>query len=165
MPTTVLQGSYHVAGGLSSDTFTPPAGSITNAAIPANAGITGDKTIRRVSANYSQAIGSVTAADGRVVHVAKAAGTILDFRAGSISLCTVDAVIHVDLKKNGTTVLTATIDLTSANTAYVAASATLAATPTYVAGDVFTVVVTVAAGAGALGNGVFAEARFDEAPQ
>jgi hypothetical protein len=84
------------------------------------------------------------------------------FKAGSVTACVGAATITVDLKKNGVSVLTATIVLDNANTARVVEAATITTTAA-VAGDVFEVSVAVAAGGGTIGSGVFAYAEFYEA--
>jgi hypothetical protein len=90
-----------------------------------------------------------------------ASATINSFKAGSVTACVGAATITVDLKKNGTSVLSAPITLNSSSTAYVVQSGTVTTT-SLVAGDVLEVVVTATAGGGTLGNGVFAVAQVDE---
>jgi hypothetical protein len=90
------------------------------------------------------------------IHVALGAtGTVLAFKTGLIEPCTGDATITVDLKKNGISILTAEVELTSAHAAYEVVAAALSS-PTLVSGDVLTAVVAVAPGTGALGTGLFA---------
>jgi hypothetical protein len=70
--------------------------------------------------------------------------------------------VTVDLRKNGTTVLSAVITLNNANTARVAVAGALSVT-TLVAGDVLEV-VTATAGGGTLATGVFAIVTVNEMP-
>ncbi len=131
-------------------------GSVKNTEVAAAAGISGDKLEHQHRANYAQPSGSVAAAETKVVHTVKGvAGTLKTFKAGSVTVCTVDAAITVDLHKNGSTVLAAPIVLDIANSARVVEAGTISGAAV-VAGDVLEVVVTVAAGAGVLGNGPFA---------
>ena len=94
--------------------------------------------------------------------MAKSAGVVDSFRAGSIAAAVGDSTVSVELKKNGTSVLAAAIALDNANTAYVPEAGSVN-TPAYVAGDVFTVQVSISAGTGTLPQGVFASAVFQEA--
>lgn len=70
----------------------------------------------------------------------------------------------VDLKKNGTSVLTSTVTIDHTVAAYTQVAASIA-TNTYVAGDVFEVVVTATAGGGTLPQGLFVALITREAAQ
>jgi len=97
-------------------------------------------------------------------HVFRASGTILSIAAGSIVANVGDSEVTFDLKKNGTTVLTGVITLTSTHTAYEIVAGVLSATSAD-AGDVLTLVVTATDGVGsghALATGCFAELRVNE---
>ena len=112
---------------------------------------------------YSQDAACPGAHDANVVlHVVcGTAGTVQSFMAGSISASTGNSTIAVDLKLNGTSMLSAVISLTSTEVAYEVKAGTLSTT-TVAAEDVLTVVVTVTEGTGTLGAGVFAVAVIDE---
>jgi len=112
---------------------------------------------------YSQDAACPGAHDANVVlHVGcGTAGTLKSFSAGIISPSTGNSTISVDLKKNGTTMLSAALSLTSTEIAYELKHAVLTVT-TIAAEDVLTVVVTVSEGTGTLGTGVFAVAVLDE---
>ena len=72
--------------------------------------------------------------------VVGATGTLRYFAAGNVSPLTGAATIAVDLKKNGTTVLTGTITLDSGDAAYAVVEGTLDGDEDdLVAGDVLTV--------------------------
>lgn len=90
---------------------------------------------------------------------------VTSFYAGLLVKCTGDSTVTIDLKKNGTSILTTPLVLTSSGTNEIAVQATLATapTPSLVTDDGLTIVVTVSAGTGTLGTGLFAEARIDEA--
>jgi hypothetical protein len=156
-----IVGDLHVAGNLTADSLAVPNSSVTNEKVAAGAGIDASKLDHQNIVVFAQA-NTTAAAETRAVYVAHAAGTIEEFEAGSIAACTGNATITVDLKKNGTTVLSAVITLDSGNTAYVVEAGTVSSAA-YVAGDVLTVVVAVNAGTGALGTGVFARAMLREA--
>ena len=75
------------------------------------------------------------------------------------------ATVTVDLKKNGTTVLTGVITLDNGNTAYIPEAGSLG-TATYGNDDVLTLVIVAAASGGTLptGLGVTVILREDAAP-
>jgi hypothetical protein len=112
---------------------------------------------------YSQDAACPGAHDAtEVLHVGcGTAGTVKSFSAGIVSPSTGNSTIAVDLKLNGTTMLSAAISLTSTETAYELVHGVLSTT-TIAAEDVLTVVVTVTEGSGTLGTGVFAVAVIDE---
>lgn len=113
---------------------------------------------------YSQPNTAATT-ETKVVHVCQGtSGTVRKFSAGSIVVALTTATVTVDLRKNGTTILTAPITLNNANTARVAVNATLASAgaAALVAGDVLEVVITATASGGTLPTGVFTALRVDE---
>ena len=148
------KGTFHTA------TMEYPDNSIVNADVNSAAAIDASKLEHIFDANYS--LSGTAASVTHVLYEARAAGTILSFRAGSVAIAVGAATVTADLKKNGTTCLSAVITLDSANTAYIAEAATLSVT-SYVAGDVFTLVTVATAGGGTIPTGFFAHARFEEA--
>lgn len=161
---TRISGDVHVDGALSCKTFTPVAASIGDSQIAAAAGIAATKLEHQHRLIFAQPNTTATA-ETRVVHVVRGAtGTLTDVRAGSIAACTGNATMTVDLKKNGSSVLTAVITLDSTNTARVAEAGTLAST-SVVVGDVLEIVTAVNAGTGALGTGLFAAVTLEEDAQ
>jgi hypothetical protein len=159
----IIPDDLVVQGTLAPTRMNYPAGSVDNAAVKTLAGIDATKLVHIHRAVYAQPSGSVSAAEAKVVHVVHGAtATLVGFKAGSVTACVGAATITVDLKKNGVSVLTATIVLDNANTARVVEAATIT-TAAAVAGDVFEVSVAVAAGGGTIGSGVFAYAEFYEA--
>ena len=88
-------------------------------------------------------------------------GTVVAFEVGSVTACTGDSTITVDLHKNGASILTGVITLDSANTAYIVEAGTLSSA-TLADGDVLEVVVNATVGTGTLGNGVFASCIIRE---
>lgn len=157
-----FEGDVHVAGALSCKTFSPPASSITNTAVKADAGISATKLEHRFQLVAAQA-NTAAADETRVIHVVYGAtGSIVAFKAGSIAKAVGDAITTVDLKVNGSSVLSAVITLDSANTNRVAESGTVS-TPALVAGDVLEIVIDGTIGTGTLPTGVFAQVTLTEA--
>ncbi len=151
----VIRGSLTVTG-----TQTQPVG-LTNSNIASGAAISATKLEHQYSQTYAQA--NVTAvAETKAVHVTYGTtGVILKFKAGSIAACAGDSTVTVDLKKNGTTVLTSPITLNSSSVARVAQSASPSVTALAV-GDLLEVVVAISAGTGTLATGVFASVELTE---
>jgi hypothetical protein len=110
---------------------------------------------------YAQPNAAATTETKVLATVRGATGTLKSFVAGSIVAALTTATVTLDLKKNGTTVLSAPITLDNANTARVVEAATIS-NATLTAGDVLEVVATAAASGGTLPTGVFAELRWIE---
>lgn len=93
------------------------------------------------------------------------AGTIVAFGVGSVTIAVGAAAVVCDLLKNGSTVLSATITLDSANTARVIEAAPGFTSTTLAAGDVLEPKITSAvAGGGTLPTGTFFRLIVDEDP-
>jgi hypothetical protein len=136
--------------------MTLPAGSVDNDKVAAGAKVDASKLQQQHAIGYAQDGGSTVIDDTRVAHVVYgASGTVLAFQAGVITPPTGDAVISVDLKKNGTSILTAAITIDSGNTARELVEAVID-TATLAADDVLEIVVDETAGTGTQGQGVFA---------
>ena len=158
---TRIESDVYIAGDLSARSVSLPNATVTNAMVAASAGIAASKLQHQHRVHFSQA--NVTAAaETRVIYRCYGAtGTLLQFAAGSIAACTGNATVTVDLKKNGTTVLSSVITLDNGNSARVAEAGTLNVTALAV-GDVLEVVVAVNAGSGSLGTGLFAAVTLQE---
>jgi hypothetical protein len=138
-----------------------PDGSWGDAQIGATNPITCPKLKHQHNPQYGQANGSAWRhRDGRF-YVARSAGQVVGCEAGVVTPAVGAATVTVDLKKNGTSVLTSVVTITNAQAAYARVAGAIA-TAAYVAGDVFTVVVTATAGGGTLPQGLFADGAFQE---
>lgn len=155
-----LTGNVYVDGELRSRTLIPSVGAVSNTHVAADAAIAYTKLQHLHHRQYAQP-NTAAAAVTQVIHEARAAGTVLAVRTGSIAAAIGDAVVTVDIRKNGSTILSSVITLDNGNTAYVSEAGTITGTA-YVAGDVFTVVVTATAGTGTLPTGLFATVLFAE---
>lgn len=170
MSQDLINNDLHVNGALSAKTFNPPASCITAAAVVAAAGIEATKLQQQYHEKYSQVGTATAAADQKVVHVAYAGGTIVAFKCSCRTKMTAggsdDRSVTFDLKKNGTSVLSAAVVLSKANlTSDMLLVAGTINTTTFVAGDVLEVVVSVAGSVGTQALGPFAEAIIREDPQ
>lgn len=161
MGQTRFDQDVHVNGTLSAKTLDIPASTIVDADVSSAADIGQGKLEHQHAKHYSQA-NAAASDETRMLHVVYgASGTILDFRAGSIAKAVGDSTVTVDLKKNGTTVLSSVITLDNANTNRVAEAGTLSVT-TLTNGDVLEVVIDATIGTGTLPTGVFCELRLKE---
>lgn len=151
--TDTINNNLHVAGTVTAEAMTVPAEGVSDASVQASANIAETKVKRRVDAHFAQ--NGTAAADTRFIWKASKAGTISSAFAGSIVANIGDSTVTVNIKKNGTTILSSNISLTSSHTARQAVAGTLSVT-TFAAGDVFEVTVTVSAGTGTLATGLFA---------
>lgn len=154
---TIVQGDVIQKGLFVPDSITMPANSVSDAAIPAGANVSADKVEARVYAGWSQPNSTATA-ETRSLFVAKRAGTITDVLAGSIAKATGDSTVTVDVKKNGTSIMTSTIVLDSTNTNRVGEVGALnGSLVAFVAGDWFETSIAISAGTGTLPTGVFVQ--------
>jgi len=162
-----IEGDVHYAGNVSfGATVNLPPASVTAANIQSAAGIEATKQqsrLRPIVMNGTDS-GDVSVDETKVIHVARASGTIQGFRAGAVGPCTGDSTVDVDLTKNGTTVLSAAIQLDNTQAAYVLVEGTIGS-PAIVAGDVLEVSFDATVGTGTLATGVFAQLVIDESPQ
>lgn len=147
------------------DRVTLPAGCIgDNQADAANPFET-DKVRHRHHKTFAQANGSAAATEQRVVHVGYgAAGSVVAIRAGIRTAGSGGGMsVTVDVKKNGTSILSSVVTINASTVALAKASATVT-TADYEDGDVIEVVVTATAGGGTLPQGLFVDLLFDEDP-
>jgi len=153
---TRLEGNTHVVGTLSSTAITLPSSCVDNAKVAAAAGVDASKLEHQHQITLAQDNGAASAAQTRVVHVVYGAtGTLLAFQAGCETACIGDSTIDVDLHVNGSSVLSAAIELSSSESAYELVEGTISSAD-LTADDVIEIVITVTAGTGTLGEGVFA---------
>lgn len=155
-----FEGDINVLGAVLCQSFSPPAGSIANAAISAAAAIAATKIQKARLIPYGQ---SGTAASATIpIYVCQGStATIQSLKAGSIGLNVGAATVTVDLKKNGTTILSAVITLDTGNVARVLESAAFASVA-LVAGDFLELVIVATAGGGTLATGLFVQAEIFE---
>ena len=157
----IIEGDTYVRGNLRTDGFAVPANSIGNTQFNSSDPLATDKQKHQYVAVYSQKHGADVAAERKTVHVAHAAGTLAFVYAGMVVPSTGDSTVTVDVLKNGVSVMSGTITLTNAHAAFALVLGTISA-GVYTSGSVFEVSVTVSAGTGNVGEGVFARLVFRE---
>lgn len=162
MSNVVFPEDVTIRGTLAPSSITLPDGVITRSAqVLAGANISADKTEQRVFPSWHQPNSAATT-ETRTVFVARRAGTLNEVIAGSIVAATGNATVTLDLKKNGTTMLTGVITLDSANTARIVESGTISGAGTFVANDWLEVVIVATIGTGALPTGVYCQLEIDQ---
>ena len=130
-------------------------GCIEDKHVSATADVSASKLEHQHRAIYSQESGTTAAADTRIIHVVHGTtGTLKAIKFGCVTACLVDAVITIDLLKNGVSILDAAFEIDSGDIAY-ALVAGVIDTEAVVITDVLEIEVTVAAGGGTLGEGLF----------
>ena len=144
-----------------------PAGILTDAEVSAAAAISASKVIHRDCTQYSQAIGSIVASATQLIRVARASGTLKEFRVGWQTAPTGgDKKFTVDLQQSTgggafASVLSAVVTVDNAKSNNGTATGTLTAS-SFVTGDLFQVVVAASGSTGTQGYGMIAEAFFEE---
>jgi len=159
-----LEGDTHVAGTLTANTITLPNLTVTDAMVAAAAGIGTAKMLHRCHAMYAQE--SATACTDESVCLAViygATGTLVSFKVGAVVACVGEAVVSIDLLKDGVSVLTAAVEIDSADPAYTPVAGTID-TAAVVAGDVLEVSIDETTGGGTAPKGVYCELVYDEDP-
>lgn len=160
---TQIDDDLYVRGACVPSTLVIPANSINNEAqIQAGLNLSADKTEQRFFPAWSQPNTAATA-ETRTLFVARRAGVVNAVLAGSIAKAIGDSTVTVDVKKNGTSILTAVITLDNANTARVAEAGAISGAGTFVSGDWYEVVIAISAGSGTLPTGVFVMLEVDQA--
>ena len=144
-----------------------PVDSVGDVDVQAAANISASKLEHQYEPVYRQVSTASAAVDRQVLHIVKGAtGSIFDFRVGAVTAAIGDATATIDLKKNGTTILTATISLGSTTAAYILKTPAGYTSTALVVGDVLEVHVTAATiGTGTLALGLFAQLIIREKAQ
>ena len=161
---STIEGDQFFKGSVTMRSVTLPDGCVDDDAIEASAGVDADKLEHQHRRGWSQPNTTATS-ETRVLHVVHGAtGSVVAFEAGSTVANIGAATVTLDLKKNGTSILTSVITLDNANTAYVVEAGAIA-TASLVDGDVLTVVIVATAGGGTLATGVFCSLTVREDAQ
>ena len=160
--TTTIDDDLVVRRTLVANTIILPASCVSSASVVAGTNINADKTEQRFFPSYSQPNIAATT-ETRTLFVARRTGVVNEMIAGSIAAAIGNSTVTIDLKKNGTTVLTAVITLDSANTARIVESGAFSGSLNqFVAGDWFEIVITATIGTGTLPTGLFVQLEVDQ---
>lgn len=157
-----IDGDIRIVGTLVPDDIVLPDSCVTSGKVEAAANISADKLESRIYVSHAQANSAATA-ETRSLFVAIRDGIVNSVKAGSIAAAIGDSTTTIDVKKNGTSILSSTITLNNSNTARTAVSGTInGAQDDLVAGDWLEVVITISAGTGTLPTGVFVQLEIDQ---
>ena len=118
--TNVFDGDLVVRGTLKASAFQPPNGSIGNNQVGSADPIDASKLKHQYLARLVQPSGSSATAVTQAVHHAHAAGSVVGVEVGAVVAATGADTVTVDVKKNGTTVLSGVVTLDSSTAAYAA---------------------------------------------
>ncbi len=169
---SIVQGDLVVYGALSASSIDQPAGSIKNSHFSATASdrLAASKAVHQFAVAAEQKNGTDAVSETRIVHIAKGAGTVVDFQAVADAVpASGDKAASIDLQKSTgggafATLLTTPIVLNSSDTNRTPNTGTLVGSPTYAAGDLLAVVVTVSGSTGSQAQGLCARAMVQENP-
>lgn len=162
MGTVRFPDNVTITGRLIAGQFDMPASAVSDTSVEAGANIDADKLEHTHRKTYFKA--GTAATETIPIHsVIGATARRLQVVAGSIAIAIGNATVTIDVKKNGTSVMTGAtpVTLDSSNTARVAEALSIATT-TAVAGDLFELVVVATIGTGTLPTGLFVEFQIDE---
>ena len=161
---TEIDGDLVVMRHLSARTMSIPASTVVDASVAAGANVAASKLEHQYQPLYAQASATTAAAATIAIwRVFGETGSVVAVEAGLVSPNVGAATCTVDVKKNGTTILTGTISLTNAQVARESVAGTLDLTAAaLVDGDMLEVVTTATAGGGTLGTGLFVSLKIRE---
>lgn len=162
-------GDLYVQGALRADSMSLPNNSVGNAQVNSGSPLDGTKTTARYRKTVTQKRGvSIAANAGEPIHqvTSTSGATLVGFQA-SILVAGVTwaggGQAVVDLKKNGSSVLSGTITIDGSTVIYTPVIGTFASTA-LVQNDVLEVVVTFTAGTGTPAQGLIVTLTLDEKP-
>jgi len=158
MAISVIQGDVHVVGRLTAADLSPSASSISDSQVAADAGISASKLEQQIVFQHRQAAPATVT---EYVHIARGAGEIVALRAVADTVPAAANSYTIDVLKNGTTILTSVITINDSTTADDIQEGLLSVT-SYVADDLFKIVVTVSGG-GSKGTNLLAQLILREA--
>lgn len=160
-PANTVNGDLAVAGTITALDIDYPQGSIENVDVKSTAGIAASKQEHQHAIRARQ-VGTSTSETIPLYSVLGATATVREVAVGNVVACIGAATVVVDIKKNGTTILSSTIELNSTTPVANDMKHGTISVEGAVLDDVFSAVVTATAGGGTLATGVLIELRMDE---
>ena len=151
---TIRSDQTHTGKQVFTNTVSLPKDTVGNSQFSSSDPLEEEKQEHRIHSRYQQ--NGTATTETVVLHWAYAAGATLDVAIGSIAACIGDATVTVDVKKNGTTILSSVVTLDNANAAYTAEMGTVSVSA-IASGDVLTAVITATAGTGTLATGLYVD--------
>ena len=144
MPTNGIYGDTHIIGRLSAVSMAVPADSVGSDSVDADDPIQSEKLEHQYTLTHRQP-GNVAAITADKIHIARGAGTIESVQILTHTAPAAANSYTVNVKKNGTTILSSPVTVDNSTAANDVIDATLSVT-TFVAGDYFEVAIVSAAG-------------------
>lgn len=168
MSLSTIDGDLLVLGTLTASSQSVPASAVGDTQVQAAANVAASKLEHQheKTAVLCDHATSAAAKRQQLHRVYGATGTILQFGVAASVICTSDATVTVDLKKNGSTILSATISLDSGTAALILKQPSGFTSTALVVGDVLEAEITaVSAGSGAVAKGVSCHLTLREKAQ
>lgn len=147
---------------LSCSSFTCPLGAIGDENIESDAGIEATKLVHRFQPVLADTHTTTTVAERKIVHLVQGTSATLNQAFAGVTTATSAGTVSVDIWKNGSTILTSTMSITSSLAAFSLLNAAIA-NQDLVQNDVLEVVVTVSGSP--TSAGLFVELQIDETAQ
>jgi hypothetical protein len=168
----IIQGDLVVTGNLMPGGIQLPSGIVTgnNVSSQAAGRIQAGQVVHQFPVKTAQADGADVVSRTEQLHIALGAGTVIDFSlALTVAPSGGNKLFTVDLQKSTgggafASLLTSPITVDTTKTALTRIVGALAATPTYVAGDLLRIVVVASGSTGSQGQGLIARAAVQENP-
>ena len=152
-----LEGDFYFSGNVTGRSITPSDSTVTNAKVSADADVDPAKLGHQYKIIRDLCDHATTAAVKRIIvdYTYGVSGTIVAGGVVASVACVGDATITFDIKKNGLTILSGTISLTSATAANTLKEPAGFSSTSVAAGDVISFEITaVNAGTGTLPKGI-----------
>jgi len=162
MAQEIIPNDLVVQGRIVCSAFSPPAGCIPDAAIPAGANVDPQKLGQERELHYAQASGANVVSEGKVIYTARKAGTVveLDIFPDTAPVGTAGQLgFTVDLQKSTgggafASLLTAAYQIDGTKTSRTQYNGSLSGAPAYAAGDALKIVITTNGSGGTQGQGL-----------
>jgi hypothetical protein len=165
MALSQIQGDQFFNGNVAAISMTIPASSIGDSQIAAGSNVSDNKLMQRRYPSYSQVHGSAATTVRIPFYRCKGAtATINKLRALVVVIPVGAATVSIQLKKNGSNILSSALVLDNANVAFTAEDAAGFTSASLVTGDVLELDITATAGGGTLPQGLYVEGDISETP-
>lgn len=152
----MIRGDVVISGNLKISSIDLPNNTVGNENIDVNRPISTTKLEHRQHHIVKQGAETTAANEKAVLHISYGSGAIIEVFAGCCVAAIGDSTVTIVLKKNGNSILSGTMQITSTLVAFDnIAGLITSGQDVYSPFDVFTVEFTVSAGTGTLPKGVF----------
>lgn len=158
--------SLRVNGAFSCQSATLPSGCVTASNIVSAAGVEATKLQQQYARFYAQPHGTAATSERIPIHnVYGATGTLVELVAGVVVAAAGAATVSIQLKKNGSNILSSALVIDNSNSAFAEEATTSFTSTSLVEGDVLELDITATAGGGTLPQGLYVTLIVREDPQ